>query len=63
MHLALFFGLIALLLIHLVFSLLALFQAKRFSGVSRSNPWVTWTYILLTLSIDAAIVVIFWQQT
>ncbi len=62
MKLALFLAILALLLIHLIFSLLALLQAKRFSMLSRSNPWVTWTYIVLTLSIDATIIVIFLQS-
>lgn len=60
MKLALFIGLVALLLIHLIFSVLALFQANRFKSLSRSNPWVTWGYVILALIIDGTIVTVFW---
>ncbi len=52
--------LIALLLIHLIFSVLALFQANHFKSLSRSNPWITWGYMILTLIIDGTIVTVFW---
>lgn len=60
MKLALFLILLALIILHLIFSILALFQANRFKSLSRSNPWVTWGYISLALVIDATILTVFW---
>lgn len=40
-----------LLIMHAILSALALMQARRLKGVTRTNKWVTWSYILTTASL------------